>query len=384
MIKTILLPIVALTFGLSAYAYEYEDDIYYNPKKSSTTATNARSHAKGSSHLVDFSSIDIDEYNRRGNYFYTDIDTIGTFMENEPDFVYTTQIQKFYNPTIVTDNASVIQDILNNSYGNVEIVFNYNGSPSFVPWTYYNYPYWAYNFWGWGGCIGPFSIGWNSWWNWGPSWNWAWTGWGPAWIPGWGPTWTPGPGFYANYRPGGRRPFANMAYNHRAGNFQRSNLASRVPSRGTMAGRGFMHTPTINHGNNVKPSTHPNHSITAGGRSQRSQLGHSAGDFNTGNKSKRPATEIVGRPTTGIVTSRPSPAVTHKQPSNQVTTKPASTSQPSSPRKPSGTVNSQPSSRPSNNSTNRSNMGGSRNGGSFGGSHGGSFGGGGRSSGGRR
>ena len=139
---TILLLLASIALGMPAMAYDYTDDIYYNPKASSTS-----SKAKASNY-VDIANMNVDEYNRRGQYYSSPVDTIGVYMENEPDFVYTTQIQKYYNPTIVTDNADLLADVLNNSYGNVEIIYNYNGAASFVPWTYasWNWPYY-YNYW---------------------------------------------------------------------------------------------------------------------------------------------------------------------------------------------------------------------------------------------
>lgn len=394
--KYIILSVATLTMGLGASAYDYEDDIYYNPKKTKTTNT-VTAVSTPRQQLVDFATVDVDEYNRRGNYFYTEIDTIGAYMENEPDFVYTTQIQKFYNPTIVTDNASVIQDVLNNSYGNVEIVYNYNGCPSFVPWTSYAYPsWWAYNSWynpwGWGLSFGPFSVGWNSWWNWGPSWGpswgWAWGGpgwgWGPGWGgPGWGPGWGwggpgwGGPGIIANYRPGGRTPFRNMAGGLPGGtpNGRGGNFAGR-----TNGGRGPLTAPTIQHGNNVRPGMGQQGSFTANGR--------------------RPSVNGGGTINAKPTTTRPT-AGSAVRPSVNVGQRPAGVNGNISGNRPqtgntSPSIQHQPTSRPSTNSgVNRGNSnvsrpagnsgGSNRNGGSFGSggrSSGGSFGGGGRSSGG--
>lgn len=214
--------LMALAAPLTMSAQEY-DDIYYNPKKDNTVQTKSK---KQSNYIKDFSSVDVDEYNRRGQYYSSPIDTIGSRVENDEDFVYTQQIQKYYNPTIVLDNSDVLADVLNNSYGNVEIVFN-NGIPSFSPWYgYYDYGWPYYSSFGWN----SWNWGWNSWnwgwgpswsWNWGPSWNWSW-GWGPSWSWGWNnPSWGWGHGRpYADYRPGGRlpnNPGSNWASNTRPG-----------------------------------------------------------------------------------------------------------------------------------------------------------------------
>ena len=177
-------------------AQDYFDDIYYNPKKDKSPSQTVASNKKVSSYIENMEDMDVDTYNRRGQYYVTEIDTIGTGVENGEDFVYTQQIQKYYNPTIVVDNAAVLSDILSDAYGNVDIIINDAGYPVFSPWYYgWNWPYysywspwsWSWNFGGWG-----WNIGWNyPWfsWNWGPGW----------WNPGPGP----GPGWWHPW-PGGR------------------------------------------------------------------------------------------------------------------------------------------------------------------------------------
>lgn len=189
----------------TAFGQDYFDDIYYNPKKdkAASSASNAKKAEKVSYYIENMGDMDVDAYNRRGSQYYTSqIDTIGSRVENGEDFVYTQQIQKFYNPTIVVDNASALGDVLANAHGNVEIVINNNGIPVFAPWYGYNWN-WPY-----------YSSVWSPWswsWNWG-SWGWSigwydpwfsW-GWGPAWGPGWGPGWRPGPnwGWGPAWRPG--------------------------------------------------------------------------------------------------------------------------------------------------------------------------------------
>ena len=184
---------ILLTLGVVALCLPMlqaqDDDIYFNPKK--TTSSQQKKKNKKSYYIKDFSSMDVDEYNRRGEMYYeTPVDTIGAGVENGQDFVYTQQIQKYYNPTIVLDNANLLEDVLNNSYGNVEVVINNNGYPTFAPYS-------AWNYWG----PGYYSA-WGPSWTWGPAWtwnSWAWN-WGPAWTWGWGPSWTWNP--YWNYGPG--------------------------------------------------------------------------------------------------------------------------------------------------------------------------------------
>ncbi len=230
--------------GSSVSAQEF-DDIYYNPKKDTSLSDKKKSEKK-SNYIKDFSSIDVDTYNRRGQYYESPIDTIGLSAENNEDFVYTQKIQKFYNPYIVVENAGVLMDVLDNSYGNVEIVFE-NGLPYFnsiYGWPgYYNSAAWIPS-WRWNIGYGTYWAyspiwGWESWptWSLGPAWAWvpvyAWGaacnwapgggpswGWGQSW--GWGPVWGPGYGssYYANYRPNGRYPNyagGNWANNTRPG-----------------------------------------------------------------------------------------------------------------------------------------------------------------------
>lgn len=254
--------LMAMAAPFVANAQEF-DDIYYNPKKDKTV--NQTTTKKQSNYIKDFSSIDVDQYNRRGQYYASPIDTIGAKAENDEDFVYTQQIQKYYNPTIVLDNADVLADVLNNSYGNVEIVFN-NGIPSFSPyyysygWPYYN-SYYGWNSWTWGPSW-SWSWNWGPSWAWGPSWSWNWNwnwgpswAWGPSWSWGWGwnnpwnwghgPGWGHGPAWgpgrpYADYRPGGRlpnRPGSNWASNTRpGGNYNGGHSAAGGGYRPTNSG----------------------------------------------------------------------------------------------------------------------------------------------------
>ena len=207
----------------NAAAQDYFDDIYYNPKTDKASKPAEQQVQKVSYYIENMGDMDVDAYNRRGSQYYvSSVDTIGTKAENGEDFVYTQQIQKFYNPTIVVDNASALGDVLANAKGNVEIVINDNGYPVFSPWYGYgwNWPYYSsiWSPWSWSWNWGPWgwSVGWyDPWfsWGWGPGWWNPAPGWGPAWRPGpgWGPGpghgpgWGPGPGPMATWRPNGNR-----------------------------------------------------------------------------------------------------------------------------------------------------------------------------------
>lgn len=217
--KSIILTAIFTMVAAVGFAdNDYDDDIYYNPKAQKTVKSKTQSN-----YIADRANMDVDAYNRRGQYYESPVDTIGMSTGNGEDFVYTRQIQKYYNPTIVVDNSAVLADVLNNSYGNIDIVIN-NGYPTLLPvyssWPYYNYT-WTPGFnigWGWGGW------GWNLSWNTGwydPwfAWNSPWVSpWYPSWRPGWyppgpswgyyppGPGWRPKPVYHANYRPAGNRP----------------------------------------------------------------------------------------------------------------------------------------------------------------------------------
>ncbi|MDE5883106.1 MAG: hypothetical protein K2H60_15405, partial [Muribaculaceae bacterium] len=158
----------------------FDDDIYYNPNKDKSQTTATKKQKKQSNYIANMADMDVDAYNRRDQYYVTPIDTIGRGVENGEDFVYTQQIQKYYNPTIVVDNADLLGDVLANAYGNVEIVINDAGLPVFTPYYSYGWPYynrWGFNVGTWGWNV-SFYDPWYAW-NWGPSW-----GWGPSWA--WG------------------------------------------------------------------------------------------------------------------------------------------------------------------------------------------------------
>ena len=256
--------------ALLAQSY-FDDDIYYNPDKDKAVEvkkTAKKNAKKQSNYIANMADMDVDDYNRRNQYYMTPIDTIGRGVENGEDFVYTQQIQKYYNPTIVVDNADVLEDVLANSYGNVDIEINASGVPVFVP-TYsyaYGWPYYSR----WGINIGPWGWGvsyydpwyWNIGpaWAWGPSWSWGW-GYGPAWAWGpswgWGPSWSWGPSWgwghgwgghpsrpWADWRPNGNRPFGPG-----------HGLANSRPGSGRTPIGGGVHRPSTRPG--VSTSTRP-------------------------------------------------------------------------------------------------------------------------------
>jgi len=278
-----ILAFVAIGIGFGHAQDEY-DDIYFNPKKDAKPEKQVRqqSSANGSNYVADFGSVDVDAYNRRGEFYYTSpIDTVGVHAGTGDDFVYTQQIQKFYNPTIVVDNAEILQDVLANSYGNVEIVYD-GFSPVFLPsyyrfysaWPYYSYGWynpWSYTY------YGP-SWSWN--WGWGPSWSWGYPYYGYGWgyphygwgwtSPGWGWGWSPErerrwmanhyrphgnntvgarPGWSGTSRPVNNGYMGNMA--HRRGSSSSAGYRPATTSYSTNNHR----TTGVSNGINTRPGT---------------------------------------------------------------------------------------------------------------------------------
>lgn len=324
---------IGLLLGLFipiSYAQSYfDDDIYYNPKKDKN---NNSSSSKKSNYIANMADMDVDLYNRRGEQYYVSpIDTIGVYAENGEDFVYTQQIQKYYNPTIVVDNANLLGDVLSNAYGNVEIIINDNGIPVFSPYYGWNYPYywsgysplsWNLSFGGWGWNVGFFDP-WYSW-TWGPSWSWGWGpgwnwGWGPSWGwnpgpgPGWGPGWRPGPPL-ATWRPGGNRPVGpnpGWSGNTRpGGNFNMSNHGN-LNYGSTRPAAGRPSSGVTKPGNNIIEAGRPSGVVNNNGRWEYNTSG------STGHRQS--GTGVVNKANTGNMT----PAVNTSKPntpSNKVST----------------------------------------------------------------
>ena len=118
--NTIYIALIALfACGEKAIAQDYFDDVYYNPKKQVTTSSAnvvKTQQQRKSNYISNMADMDVDAYNRRGEQYYVSrIDTIGTNAESGEDFIYTQQIHKYYNPTIVVENVNPLGDILSNT-----------------------------------------------------------------------------------------------------------------------------------------------------------------------------------------------------------------------------------------------------------------------------
>lgn len=298
--RNLLLFSLLIAGSVSGFA-QIEDDIYYNPKKDASVTKSKKSN---SNYIADFQDMDVDAYNRRGQYYTTPIDTIGDYVSSAQDFVNTTQIQKFYNPTIVLDNEALLADVLDNAIGNVNVEFNINGIPSFGPYFYWlpsrwnnlyfdMTPGWSIS-WGWGNPWWGSSLAWSwgpnwgygpSWayapaWSWGPGWNW---GWGPGW--GYGPAWRPGPGYYADYRPGGNRPVGarpGWSNNTRPGyHYNANNTHGLRPGSNYNGGNSVATRP--GYGRPSSSTSRPNKDTNQGTMGNNNHNGNAAaGNVNTG------------------------------------------------------------------------------------------------------
>lgn len=271
-----------LTIALAAAAASaqgfYEDDIYFNSskdkdknkeaaRKQALQRTATRPDGVIVRRLPDYAAADtysfegtsarsVDEYNRRGIFARDSITPLDTAALTQ-DFAYTRQIEKYYNPAVVTgSHDKALEELYYAEPANVNIYINSPG--------WWSGPYWSTY---WGGWYDPWYGGWGSpWWNgyWGPGWAWGgpawgwggpyWPGWGPAW--GWGPSWGPAwgwsrpiyaPGWGGTWRPDMDRRHPGV--NRRPGSFS--------PNRGTYNPGGNWR-PAYNGGNRHQ-STSPNY-----------------------------------------------------------------------------------------------------------------------------
>lgn len=259
----LLLLTAAFLCGISfANAQDYED-VYYNPKKAKKETVNKvssksaaeRSYIVNSDGTVTYidnhanipasnyqEERDVDEYNRFGQTYYTSpIDTIGSGIAMSEDFSNTQKIQKYYNPTIVVDNSDILADVLNSSYGNVNIIYA-NGYPTFGRWSVGIDVWNPYYGWGtpWYGGYYAYSPWYDPWYGgyWYSPWNYGWCHpWYDPWIgPGWGWgydwAWSHGPSYH--YRPN-RQPTVGAGAGWSAGARPSGSLAHR-PSVSTRPG----------------------------------------------------------------------------------------------------------------------------------------------------
>ncbi|MDE5845232.1 MAG: hypothetical protein K2H44_07600 [Muribaculaceae bacterium] len=282
--------VVGLTCSTAMAQDYYDDDIYYNPAKVKTEKVEqkktTKSTKKYNSNVAIYQPSDsfvfnsgstrnIDEYNRRNQT------AAGQHSSNDQveDFAYTRQIERFYNPEVVSSSKDAdLQEYYYYSQTekpqttvNIYLEPNYRWwSPS---WYYgWNNP-WSWN-WGWGydPWLDPWYAGpswsWN--WGWGPSWSWNW-GWGPSWNWGWGPAW------YPSYRPSWGwahtpvyRPSVGAMGTHRPAMSTRYSSSTRRPSQ------------TVSGTTNRRPT---NSSTSLSGQRPGANRNQSTTNYNTNNSS---------------------------------------------------------------------------------------------------
>lgn len=221
--------------GIASAQSYYDDDIYYDADKAKKEQAEALRKRVQANYVpnqsVDYpgadtytvnsgSTRDVDEYNRH-NLPVTP-DTLRFNADGTETFAYTSRIERFHNPDVVSGSDD---DELQYLYytaqeepkSTVNIYVNgytpYPGWSSwccpayYSPWYWDSYYYRPYYSWTWG--YRPY---WS--WGWGPAWDYAW-GWGPGWDYGWG--WGPVyPGWGGRPRPqtpsGSSRPHYDYGY----------------------------------------------------------------------------------------------------------------------------------------------------------------------------
>lgn len=179
---------------------------------------------------------DVDEYNRR----YQNVDSISVDSLYRDTFANTRMIEKFSNPTIVSESND---DALIEYYAATQPaqINVYVDTPAYYGWgglsPYYR-PYGYWNAWGWDPWYGP---GWYD-----PYYSWSW-GWGPSWSWGWGPSWSWGPGWYPGHGPG--RPLPPVSPGAHRPAYPGSNMAH---STGGYRGNATGARPSMNQ-NGTRP-----------------------------------------------------------------------------------------------------------------------------------
>lgn len=281
-----------LSVAAPAMAQDYYDDIYGGPRKQSkpkkqqTADYQVADYAAADSYAPSGSlDMDVDTYNRRGQFLVSD--SVANDSTGIGDtFAYTRRIERFHNPDVVTESGDTT--LCDYYYStpqqtniNVYVVDNTPYYPYSWAWRYGNPWYWnvygpAYV--GWGGWYGgwydpfwydPYPWGWSLGWTWAPGWGHGWCpGWGHGWGHGWGPSvaWRPStPGAARPHRPTG--PGMNSGHststgNHYAGNTGRPGNMGRPIGSNNNSFSGSALRPgysgTSSSSVTARPGTRPN------------------------------------------------------------------------------------------------------------------------------
>lgn len=138
----ILLGFVYLSMAPTIYAQDF-DDIYFDSSKEKKSTKTIDQSYQNSRHFS--SNRDIDEYNRRGNYLWSQDSMAYDTIQNSQDFKYTERIKRFYNPSVITEsNDSSLIDMYVYTRPEVNIII---GTPSYYsPWGTFYCGYYDYGF----------------------------------------------------------------------------------------------------------------------------------------------------------------------------------------------------------------------------------------------
>lgn len=230
---------------------------------------------------------DVDEYNRR----YQQADTISADSLYRDTFANTRKIERFSNPTIVSQSND--QELIDYYAATQPAQINvFVETPSYYGWSYlspYYRPYGYWNSWAWDPWYGPgwydpyyaWSWGWGQSWGWGPSWSWSWT-WGPGWYPGHGRPHPPvSPGAHRPAYPG-----SNMA--HSTGGYRGNSSGRPGGSAGTGGYRGSAGSRPSTVGNvNSLGTTRPATNYNNGSRPSGSRYNNGTRNSNVNSGSNR-------------------------------------------------------------------------------------------------
>ena len=165
----ILLGFVGLSAITVAFAQDF-DDIYFDSSKSTKKEKSTHVKEQSAQNSTSYYSQnyvaerDVDEYNRRGNYYSADdtTDYVEDSTYTDDSFQYTERIKRFHNPTVVIESSDQdLVDLYVYTRPSVNIVV---GTPTYYApvttaftfgyyspwsWTYYNpwdpFDYWRFN-----------------------------------------------------------------------------------------------------------------------------------------------------------------------------------------------------------------------------------------------
>lgn len=195
-----LLGLVSLSTMGVVLAQDY-DDIYFDSSKSNKK-TNTESKAQTQTYQnrpayyapnISYDR-DVDEYNRRGNYYTSNAQDTLTYdsLQSDDDFKYTERIRRFHNPSVIIESSD--NDLVDlYIYTRPEVNIIVGSSSYYTPFSGYYSSWNWYNPWRWHTAwyYDPFYYSWGDPYYWHAGWSFY----DPFWDFGWGWGWTWG-GFH--------------------------------------------------------------------------------------------------------------------------------------------------------------------------------------------